>query len=69
MLPDRVSNPGPLTYESDARNLTNKQPSLFGTECRKIRKKWHSAKYRYKYNKNENSKIALKQASKLYKKK
>lgn len=34
----------------------------------KNKEKWHSAKYRYKYNKNESSKIALKQASKLYKK-
>ena len=28
MLPDRVSNPGPLTYESDALPITLRGPIL-----------------------------------------
>ena len=27
MLPDRVSNPGPLTYESDALQITLRGPA------------------------------------------
>ena len=30
MLPDRVSNPGPLTYESDALPITLRGPAGFG---------------------------------------
>ena len=30
MLPDRVSNPGPLTYESDALPIALRGPAGFG---------------------------------------
>ena len=30
MLPDRVSNPGPLTYESGALPIALRGPALFG---------------------------------------
>ena len=30
MLPDRVSNPGPLTYESDALLIALRGPAGFG---------------------------------------
>ena len=30
MLPDRVSNPGPLTYESDALPIALRGPALDG---------------------------------------
>ena len=31
MLPDRVSNPGPLTYESDAIPIALRGPAGFGS--------------------------------------
>ena len=37
MLPDRVSNPGPLTYESDALPIALRGPALQNTNSdRKI---------------------------------
>ena len=30
MLPDRVSNPGPLTYESDALPIALRGPAILG---------------------------------------
>ena len=32
MLPDRVSNPGPLTYESGARPIALRGPALYVLE-------------------------------------
>ena len=44
------------------------KPTWYGYQCRKIRRKWHSAKYVYKFNKNEVNKVALNRASKEHKK-
>ena len=33
MLPDRVSNPGPLTYESGALPIALRGPALSKNEC------------------------------------
>ena len=38
MLPDRVSNPGPLTYESGALPIALRGPASFGG----IKKKFHA---------------------------
>ena len=36
MLPDRVSNPGPLTYESGALPIALRGPAINTQECIKI---------------------------------
>ena len=37
MLPDRVSNPGPLTYESGALPIALRRPAVGGvTETRRV---------------------------------
>ena len=41
MLPDRVSNPGPLTYESGALPITLRGPAPFGTNGKLMTHKDH----------------------------
>ena len=48
--------------------LSNKKPSWYGPQCKLIGRKWHNAKYLNKFNKSDNNKLILKQASKTYKK-
>ena len=43
MLPDRVSNPGPLTYESGALPIALRGPAHGFTEI--LTKKFHYSKY------------------------
>ena len=33
MLPERVSNPGPLTYESGALQISLRGPACYMTKC------------------------------------
>ena len=39
MLPDRVSNPGPLTYESSALPIALRGPAKMSDQNKKIKKK------------------------------
>ena len=57
MLPDRVSNPGPLTYESGALPIALRGPAQL--ECiMKWRAFWNDAKDGYlQLHKNQLSKI------------
>ena len=56
MLPDRVSNPGPLTYESGALMIALRGPVFFSdisTELNVEGKRYEKREYRYlirKYN-------------------
>ena len=45
MLPDRVSNPGPLTYESDALPIALRGPAGYEVD-RKIRHESHCSALR-----------------------
>ena len=36
MLPDRVSNPGPLTYESGALSIAQRDPAILMEKCGKL---------------------------------
>ena len=47
---------------------SSKKLSWYGPQCKLMRRKWHNAKYLYKFNKSDNNKMILKQASKIYKK-
>ena len=38
MLPDRVSNPGPLTYESGALPIAIRGPAILQDELEKVQK-------------------------------
>ena len=58
---------GYSNIRNDNSNVAHK-PTWYGYQCRKMRRKWHSAKYVYKFNKNEVNKVALNRASKEYKK-
>ncbi|MCW4346540.1 MAG: reverse transcriptase domain-containing protein [Candidatus Thiodiazotropha endolucinida] len=44
-----------------------KKPTWYGPQCKSMRKKWHRAKYLYKFNKSNANKESLKNASNAYK--
>ena len=50
MLPDRVSNPGPLTYESGALPIALRSPAVTGDNVPVLLKKW--GHLRKKWGKN-----------------
>ena len=51
------------THQSKAKN-----PTWYGYNCKRMRRKWHSAKNVYRFNKNEANKAVLNRTSKEYKK-
>ena len=57
------SSSKPKTHQSKAKNHT-----WYGYSCKRMRRKWHSAKNVYRFNKNEANKAVLNRTSKEYKK-
>ena len=47
MLPDRVSNPGPLTYDSGALPIALRSPAYQGGESCGLNDRAHRISYRY----------------------
>ena len=67
MLPDRVSNPGPLTYESGALPIALRGPALkLGTNKNKYLRSFDAISYVLQKQLPTNS-ICLKQLSLVYK--